>query len=85
MEAPKKSSLVKGLKITAITVLTILLMMFLFPIVFPGKIAQEVKSFANEKLEGELNFSEAKLSFFSHFPPPTPSTSHTPPDHPASS
>jgi AsmA protein len=70
MEAPKKSSLVKGLKITAITfaVFTILLMMFLFPIVFPGKIAQEVKSFANEKLEGELNFSEAKLSFFSHFP-----------------
>ena len=68
METPKKSSLVKGLKITAITIFTLLLMMFLFPIVFPGKIAKEVKGFANEKLEGELNFSEAKLSFFNHFP-----------------
>lgn len=42
--------------------------MFLLPILFPGKIAQEVKTFANNKLNGELNFKEANLSFFSHFP-----------------
>ena len=42
--------------------------MFLLPILFPGKIAEEVKSFANKKLNGELNFKEANLSFFNHFP-----------------
>lgn len=44
------------------------LLLFLIPILFPGKIAQEVKVFANEKLKGDLNFKEAKLSFFNHFP-----------------
>ncbi len=68
MEKPKKRSVLKGLKITVIAFCTLLLMMFLFPIVFPGKIAHEVKNFANDKLEGELNFSEAQLSFFNHFP-----------------
>lgn len=64
----KKSILVSVLKYTGITILVILVLMFLLPILFPGKISQEVKSFANEKLEGELNFKEAKLSFFEHFP-----------------
>jgi len=35
---------------------------------FPGKIEQEIKQFANHKLNGELNFKEANLSFFNHFP-----------------
>ncbi|HMK05925.1 MAG TPA: AsmA family protein [Flavobacterium sp.] len=56
------------MKIFGITIGILLLLLFLIPIVFPGKIAQEVKTFANEKLEGELNFSEAHLSFFNHFP-----------------
>uniref|UniRef100_UPI002FDCC9C7 AsmA family protein n=1 Tax=Flavobacterium sp. TaxID=239 RepID=UPI002FDCC9C7 len=47
---------------------TVLLLMFLIPILFPGKIAEEVKAFANKKLNGELNFKEANLSFFNHFP-----------------
>jgi AsmA protein len=68
MEEKKKSRILKFLKITVISIVVFLSMLFLFPIVFPGKIAQEVKLFANEKLEGELNFSEAKLSFFNHFP-----------------
>lgn len=68
MEVKKKSKILKFLKATVLSVAIMLLLLFLFPIVFPGKIAQEVKSFANEKLEGELNFSEAKLSFFNHFP-----------------
>lgn len=42
--------------------------MFLFPILFPGKIEKEVKGFANQHLNGELNFKEANLSFFNHFP-----------------
>ncbi|MBK8599569.1 MAG: hypothetical protein IPN80_02570 [Flavobacterium sp.] len=68
MEEKKQNKLFKALKLTIATIFVLLLLMFLFPIVFPGKIAQEVKLFANEKLEGELNFSEANLSFFNHFP-----------------
>ena len=68
MEEKKKSRILQFFKITVISIVLLLSMLFLFPIVFPGKIAQEVKLFANEKLDGELNFSEAKLSFFNHFP-----------------
>ncbi len=63
-----RKSLIKSFKIFGITIAIILLMMFLFPIVFPGKIEKEVKEFANHKLRGELNFKEANLSFFKHFP-----------------
>lgn len=68
MKKPSKSIIVKILKITGITFGSLLLLLFLIPILFPGKIAQEVKSFANQKLKGELNFKEANLSFFNHFP-----------------
>ncbi|MFC4815929.1 AsmA family protein [Flavobacterium sp. GCM10023249] len=63
-----KKILYKGLKISGITIGSVLLLMFLLPLLFPGKIAEEVKLFANKKLNGELNFKEANLSFFSHFP-----------------
>lgn len=63
-----KSILVKTLKIVGVTLASILLLMFLLPILFPGKITREVKAFANRKLDGELNFKEANLSFFHHFP-----------------
>ena len=68
MEKKKKNIIVQILKYTGISLVIILVLMFLLPILFPGKIAEEVKIFANEKLEGELNFKEAKLSFFEHFP-----------------
>ena len=68
MKKPIKSIFLKILKITGITIGSILLLLFILPILFPGKIAQEVKSFANNKLNGELNFAEANLSFFNHFP-----------------
>ena len=63
-----KKIALKILKIGAGTVVFVLLLMFLFPVVFPGKIEKEVKAFANTKLKGELNFKEANLSFFNHFP-----------------
>jgi AsmA protein len=68
MKKPRKRIFVRILKITGITIGSILLLLFLLPIIFPGKIAEEVKSFANQKLNGELDFKEANLSFFSHFP-----------------
>jgi len=68
MKRPSKFIIVRILKISGITVGIILLLLFLVPILFPGRIAEEVKSFANQKLNGELNFKEANLSFFNHFP-----------------
>ncbi|MDI9256504.1 AsmA family protein [Flavobacterium sedimenticola] len=68
MKKPRKAIIVKILKITGISLGTVLLLMFLIPILFPGKIAEEVKVFANKKLNGKLNFKEANLSFFNHFP-----------------
>src|SRR5690606_31864666 len=37
-------------------------------LVFPGTVAQQVKNFANSSLDGELDFTESKFSFFTHFP-----------------
>ena len=68
MKNPSKSILVKISKISGITFGSLLLLLFLIPMLFPGKIAEEVKSFTNKKLNGELNFKEANLSFFNHFP-----------------
>ena len=68
MKKPSSSIVFKILKITGITLGTVLLALFLIPILFPGRIAEEVKAFANKKLDGELNFKEANLSFFNHFP-----------------
>ncbi|MBF6641834.1 AsmA family protein [Flavobacterium sp. J49] len=68
MKKPSKSIIVRILKITGITFGSIILLLFLMPILFPGKIAEEVKAFANKKLNGELDFKEANLSFFNHFP-----------------
>jgi len=68
MKKTAKSIIVKALKITGITFGSVLLLMFLMPILFPGKIAEEVKAFANKKLNGKLDFKEANLSFFNHFP-----------------
>ena len=63
-----KSRLIKVVKRTGIALATVLLLLFLLPILFPGQIAQKIKEFANERLEGELEFKEADLSFFNHFP-----------------
>ena len=68
MKIISKHFLFKILKITGISVGSILLLLFLLPILFPGTIGDKVKSFANERLKGELNFSKVRLSFFSHFP-----------------
>ncbi|TGD57326.1 AsmA family protein [Flavobacterium humi] len=68
MKSGFKNIVLKVLKISGISIGVILLALFLIPIAFPGQIAEKVKDFANKKLEGELNFKEANLSFFNHFP-----------------
>jgi AsmA protein len=63
-----KKIVVKILKIKGITISIVLLLMLLIPMIFPDEITQKIKGFANEKINGELNFSKANLSFFHHFP-----------------
>ncbi|MWB92877.1 AsmA family protein [Flavobacterium sp. GA093] len=55
-------------KVIGITIASILLLLFLIPLLFPGKVASEVKKIANERLDSKLEFTNSKLSFFTHFP-----------------
>lgn len=68
MSARLKLITLKILKWLGIFVGVILLLMFLIPLLFPGKVSQQVKALANKSLASELNFSRSKLSFFTHFP-----------------
>jgi AsmA protein len=68
MKAPVKKIALKILKWTGIVIASILLLMFLIPLLFPGTISEQVKTFANKSIDGELNFTKSKLSFFTHFP-----------------
>ncbi len=63
-----KSILWKIAKYTGISLGGILLLLFLLPILFPGTIAEQIKTWTNQSIEGELNFSKVRLSFFRHFP-----------------
>lgn len=68
MSVSPKKIILKLLKITGITIGSILLLMFLLPILFPGFVAKQIKSWTNNAITGEINFSKARLSFFNHFP-----------------
>ncbi|MCK6691560.1 MAG: membrane assembly protein AsmA, partial [Thermoanaerobaculia bacterium] len=63
-----KKFLLRIAKYTGLTIGSILLLMYLWPIVFPGTAAKQIKQWVNAHIDGELNFSEARLSFFQHFP-----------------
>ncbi|MDR6763325.1 AsmA protein [Flavobacterium sp. 2755] len=68
MKTSFKNISLKILKWTGIVIAGILLLLFLLPLLFPGKVASEVKKIANERLDTKLEFSKSKLSFFTHFP-----------------
>jgi AsmA protein len=68
MPSQFKHTALKVLKITGITIAVILFLLFIIPLLFPGKIASEVKKIANERLDTKLEFTKSKLSFFTHFP-----------------
>jgi AsmA protein len=63
-----KKLILKVLKITGISLTALVLIIFLLPELFPGFVARKIKSWANQNIEGELNFSGARLSFIKHFP-----------------
>lgn len=58
----------KTLRITGISIVSLLLLMFLLPYLFPDTINREVTKWVNQHINGELKFSKARLSFFNHFP-----------------
>lgn len=68
MKVSVKKIILKTLKWTGISIVFILLLLFLIPLLFPGTIAQQVKTFANKSIDGKLDFSKSRLSFFTHFP-----------------
>jgi len=63
-----KRLFIKIFKITGLSIAGILLLLFLTPILFPGTVAEKIKDWTNSSLDGELNFSKVRLSFFKHFP-----------------
>ena len=56
------------LKITGICVAVLLLILFLAPFLFKGKIVQIVKKQINDRLTAKVDFTDVDLSFFRHFP-----------------
>lgn len=58
----------KGLKIALIVVAVVLLIMFILPFAFQGKIAGIVKTEGNKMLNAEFNFDKLNISLFKHFP-----------------
>jgi AsmA protein len=60
--------ILKILKWIGISLASILFLMFIIPILFPGTISKQVKIFANKHLAGELDYKKTHLTFFRHFP-----------------
>ncbi len=58
----------KTLKISGISLISIIALLFIAPYLFPGTISNKIKDLAKTSVHGELNFSSARFSFFSHFP-----------------
>ncbi len=56
------------LKITGITLLTIIAFVWATPYLFKGKISSLIRSAASKDLKAELNFSSLDISWFRHFP-----------------
>jgi len=63
-----KKALFRTLKITGITLASIILLLFLIPLLFPGFVSGKIKGLVNSTITGQLDFSKARLSFFNHFP-----------------
>src|SRR5471030_869273 len=63
-----KKAIFKTLKITLITIASILILLFSLPYLFPQTVSNKIKQWANGSINGQLTFSGTGLSFFKHFP-----------------
>lgn len=62
MKNPKKI-IFQFLKWTGVSIFTILFLMYIVPILFPGTISQQVKVFANNHLAGKIRLQKLIFSF----------------------
>jgi hypothetical protein len=58
----------KALKITGITLLTLVILAFLVPVVFKKQVQALVKKEINKTLNAKVDFKDVKLSLLRHFP-----------------
>ncbi|HWW41154.1 AsmA family protein [Pedobacter sp.] len=58
----------KVLKITGISLITIVLLAFVTPYLLPDTISREAQKWVNKNIQGEVKFGHSSLSFFKHFP-----------------
>lgn len=63
-----KPRLLRLLKISGISLGGLLLFLFVLPYLFPQTISEGIKTWTNRNINGKLNFSRMKLSFYDHFP-----------------
>src|ERR1700748_219322 len=68
MSLSVKKIIFKTLKITGISIATLLILLFALPWLFPQTVSNKRKQFANGSINGQLEFSKTSLSFFKHFP-----------------
>lgn len=58
----------KALKIIVITFVSLLLLLFITPYLFPATISKEIQKWVNKNIKGEVKFESTNLSFIKHFP-----------------
>lgn len=68
MSLSAKKIIFKSLKIVGITIVSIIVLLFALPWLFPQTVSNKIKQFANGSINGKLEFSKTSLSFFKHFP-----------------
>lgn len=68
MKKPRKSIFLKILKITGISIGSVLLLLFILPYLFPDTVSAKIKGWVNQAVTSKVEFSKARLSFFNHFP-----------------
>ncbi|RYE55513.1 MAG: AsmA family protein [Sphingobacteriales bacterium] len=68
MKRTIKKVFIRIAKITGITIVSLIAILFLLPYILPDTISAKVKQLVNRSINGEVNFSSARLSFFNHFP-----------------
>ncbi len=68
MKRTLKRIFFKTVKITGISIVSLIAILFLLPYILPNTISDKVKQLVNRSINGEVNFSKARLTFFNHFP-----------------
>jgi AsmA protein len=65
---PKFAPLKKFLKISAISIVLLIALLWITPYLIPQTITNELTKTINKSIKGEVKFKGVSLSFFSHFP-----------------